>query len=161
MTLSNKGIDINNYIDGTVGHNKSDYSASFYIKVGHKIALAEMTFIDPEIATGYIELAKNKVIQKEMLDVMSKSSGILFFNRLNVPESLRNNGYGKTLLKEVLQFCKENNYFLINTASNYGDMGQENLIQFYEKNGMKLLHKNGLLAYHSTICPDKKINPTP
>ena len=134
------------------GKNESEYSTSFYIKVGMRIALAEMTIMDKEMALSYLELAKVLPEEKnKILQVVDKSDKVMFFNRLNVPAPLRGNGYGKILLKNVLDYCEEKSIFLINTASNYGEMGQKNLINFYEKSGMKLVEENGLLIFHNDL----------
>jgi len=140
-------------------------SSSWFVKIGNKIAIAEVTFMTQYIANDYIDMSKNKLLVKQSKEAMQESNAILFFNRLNVPEQIRNLGYGKKLLKEILSFCDTNNYFLINTANNYGDMGQNNLINFYIKQGMTLLHDDGLLVYHQSISNNlnietpKKVKP--
>jgi GNAT superfamily N-acetyltransferase len=93
----------------------------------------------------------NKLLFNELLLILNKNEPIYFFNRLNVPKEFRWNGYGKLLLKKVLEYCATNNYMLINTANEYGEMGQSNLIRFYEKNGMLLADKEGIFIYHNLI----------
>lgn len=128
-------------------------SISFSIKDGNNIALSELSIMDSSIAESYLSLAENKdsEIIKKSLELIRNSKEIYFFNRLNVPNSMRGKGLGEKLLDSTLNYFKENNLFLINVANNYGEMGQENLIKFYEKNGMKLIHEEGLLIYHKEL----------
>lgn len=135
------------------GKNESDYSTSFYIKIGMRIAIAEMTIMDKEMAQSYLQIAKKLSSEEKdyIQNILEKSEKVMFFNRLNVPAPLRGNGYGKSLLENVLNYCKENNIFLINTANNYGAMGQKNLISFYENSGMKLIEREGLLIFHKNL----------
>lgn len=147
--------------DGIIQHNSSMMGASFYIMLENRIAIAEMSFIDKQFGKGYLEMIEegNTSLLNQTSDCLEKSDGVLFFNRLNVPPAFRNSGYGQQLLQACLNFCKENNYFLINTASNYGEMGQKSLIEFYQKGNMLLVHPDGLLIYHSGIDNSVQIKP--
>jgi GNAT superfamily N-acetyltransferase len=128
-------------------------TANFMIKLDRKMAVAEISLIDKEVAFGYLEMSKqsNRELFNELVSVLNRNEPVYFFNRLNVPKDFRGNGYGTLLLKKVLDYCLKNNYMLINTANEYGEMGQDNLINFYEKNGMKLIEKSGLFVYHNSI----------
>ena len=100
------------------------------------------------MAIDYVSMVENHEAQIQLTDLIKKSQICLFFNRLNVPKKLRGRGLGGLLLKSTLHYCHKNRIFLINTANNYGEMGQDNLINFYEKYGMKLVHEEGLLVFH-------------
>lgn len=137
----------------SVNKNISYYGATFSIIKENRICLSELTVIDKEILNGYLDLMSksNDKLKKIVEEVIEKSDMYLYYNRLNVPISLRGNGYGKLLLKETLKYCDENNILLLNTANNYGDMGQTNLVDYYEKAGMTVLMKSGLLVYHTDL----------
>lgn len=136
--------------------NETDYAISFFIIIENKIALSELSRIDcfPE---DYADLIKNKedfnLFQEELKNV----NGVFYFSRLNVPEKIRGRGIGKELMKETIDFCEKKNYMLINTVNPYGDMNLEELNQFYENSGMKLVNKDGLLIYSQNLN-SKKIN---
>ena len=119
----------------------------FSIKEDNRLALSEISIIDKEMANIYgADLkSKNKILYE---DLFKKSSRFAFYNRLNVPKELRGKGIGSLLLNKTLEYCHENNILLINTVNNYGDMSTKELINFYEKNGMKLIQKEGLMIYH-------------
>ena len=131
--------------------NSSDYGANFSVLADNTIALSEISVIPVECAENYFDLIDSADVQAAMKIIISNASACCFYNRLNVPERLRKQGIGKALLDKTLEYCAENNILLINTANNYGDMGQKNLIDFYKENGMILLHKEGLLAYHKDL----------
>jgi GNAT superfamily N-acetyltransferase len=142
-----------------INQNVGDYSASFYIMLGHKIAIADLTFLGVESGFGYLDLVKNNKLgieEEDLTSLILGSDKIMFFSRLNVPENFRGLGYGSKLLKSVIDFCDENNYFLINTANSYGDLEQNELIRFYERGGMFCVHDDGLLLYHKDL---KKLMP--
>lgn len=134
----------------TVNKNVSEYGASFSIIQDGRIALSELTFIDKSHALGYMNLADAKDKEKYS-QVIENADKCLFYNRLNVPLELRKKGLGTILLEATIKFCKENDIALINTANEYGQMGHNNLIKFYQKHGMQLVHNDGLFLYHSSL----------
>jgi predicted GNAT family acetyltransferase len=138
----------NNEIE--VKSNVGEYSSSFFIIKENRIAISEISLYPKEMILEYLHNVKGKTLS-DILPLIEKSEQFYFYNRLNVPTQLRGIGLGKILLKETLSYIAKNNAFLINTANNYGDMGQDNLINFYQKGNMKLVDKNGLLIYHSDL----------
>lgn len=136
--------------------NETDYAVSFFTIVDNKISLSELSRIDcfPE---DYADLIKNQEDFNLFKEELKNVNGVFYFSRLNVPEKLRGKGIGKALMEKTIQFCDEKNYMLINTVNPYGDMNLEELNQFYEKSGMKLVNKDGLLIYSKNLN-SKKIN---
>jgi GNAT superfamily N-acetyltransferase len=139
-------------IDGQIYTNETIYGLTLFVMDNHKIALSEMSFIEKDMAKGYLSMTEDKSLSTEVERLLDDSEGVLFYNRLNVPVNMRNCGYGKKLLEETLKLCKEKNYMLLNTANNYGQMGQDNLIKFYQTGGMTLLHDDGLLVFHKDLA---------
>ncbi len=138
-----------------VKRNVSDMSVSFFVIVDHKIALSELSVFPTELAKEFIIESKLNDKQKEyMLEILKKSEKIYFYSRLNVPPKLTQKGLGTKLLQETLKFISETNGFLLNTANAYGEKDQESLIRFYQKNGMVLIQKDGLLVYNKDIDND-------
>lgn len=139
---------------------EATYGASFSILSENFLAVSEISIIDKGNALLYLDLIdnKNQKLIKLLEKTLQGSDSVYFFNRLSVPKSLRKQGYGKLLLEETLNFCKEKNALLINTANEYGEMGQNNLIDFYEKGGMLLVHDEGLLVYHESLKAYKDNN---
>lgn len=119
---------------------------SFVFRNKMRMSIAEASFIDSDLALSYLKLADNDYTY------LLKNNKCLFFNRLNVCPHDRNTGIGTVLLKELITFCAEHNYLLINTINNYGEMSDLELMSFYEKNGFKLIHNDGLLIYHHELC---------
>lgn len=126
--------------------NVSDYAVSFYIIENNRIALSELTNVG-DMGQDYANLIKNKKDREIFLSQFDKVDKVYYFSRLNVPEQLRGKGLGKLLMEATINFCQENNAMLINTVNPYGDMNLQELNAFYEKSGMKLLNKNGLLVF--------------
>lgn len=130
---------------------KGEYDISlFYIDKSH-IAVSQLSIMDKESAIGYLSLSKKKDLKKQVIELLDDVENVYFFNRLNVPLSMRGSGLGSKLLQSTLNFMNEQNGLIINTANNYGDMGQKKLIDFYERNGFILLDKDGLLVYNKNL----------
>lgn len=130
-------------------------NVSFILEIKPIIGIADISVMTKKDAKSFLELLDDEQMYDYHIDTSEK---VYFFNRLNIPDNHRNQGLGEQLLKCVLDFCQQNNAFLINTASNYGKMGQDNLINFYKKNGMTLVHPDGLLVYfpeHKPIIKNK------
>lgn len=143
----------------TIKSNVSDYAVSFYIIEQNKIALSELTMIG-ELGKDYADLVKNKKDKELFLSELQQVDKVYYFSRLNVPEQLRGKGLGKLLMQETLKFCKEHNAMLINTVNPYGDMNLQELNDFYQNCGMKLLNKQGLLVFSNNINNvTKKMKP--
>lgn len=140
--------------------NISDYAVSFSIIENNKIALSELTYIG-DLGRDYADLIKKKKDKEQFLSEFENVDKVYYFSRLNVPEQLRGKGLAKLLMKETIDFCRENNAMLINTVNPYGDMNLQQLNEFYEKCGMKLVNKQGLLIFSNNITSDisKKIKP--
>jgi GNAT superfamily N-acetyltransferase len=146
--------------------NESDMAVSFSILIGHTIALSELSIFPKECTVDFINDATINQEQKSVvLAALEKSENIYFYNRLKVPTNYEGKGYGTKLLNATLEFIKEKNAFLINTANAYGEKNQEELIAFYQKSGMVLIHKDGGLVYAPSLdleklneLADKKIN---
>lgn len=131
-----------------------NYIVINYIIDNKYLALAEISKIDAEIFQIFFEDKKD--LLKEYL---SYKDNIYFFNRLNVPEKLRNQGLGKMLIKDLLTLVNDKNIFLINQANNYNNKStQKTLENFYEKQGFKKIHEEGLFYYHNELLKiNKKI----
>ena len=146
-----------------VSKNVSDYAVSFYVIEKSRIALSELTYIG-DLGRDYADLIKNKKDKEQFLSEFESVDKVYYFSRLNVPEQLRGKGLAKLLMKETIEFCRENNAMLINTVNPYGDMNLQQLNEFYQKCGMKLVNKQGLLIFSNNISNitndiSKKIKP--
>ncbi len=118
---------------------------SFVFRNKIRMSIAEASFIPSDLAVSYLELADDDYTH------LVQNNRCLFFNRLNVCSNDRNKGIGSALLKELIAYCTEHDYLLINTINNYGEMSDLELIAFYEKNGFKLINEEGLLIYHHEL----------
>lgn len=135
---------------------ESDMAVSFSIPIGHTLAISELTIFPKEIALDFVNDATiNEEQKKVVLEAIDKSDNIYFYSRLKVPPNNEKQGYGTKLLEATLAFIKENNAFLINTANAYGGKDQEELISFYQKNGMVLIHADGGLVYSPSLDLEK------
>ncbi len=137
-----------------INKNKSFESLSYSILEDRYIALAELSRFPHELAHSLIDDAEISLSDKEKIKSIIDRSEIFFFNRLNVPKTMSNNGYGTILMQELIKDASENNLFIINTANAYGALNQEQLISFYQKNDMVLIHSDGGLIYHKNLQPD-------
>lgn len=139
--------------------NQSDYAVSFFIIKENKIAVSELTFLG-DLGKDYAELIKDKKEKENFLKEFQNIDKVYFFSRLNVPEKLRGQGLGSLLMQKTIDFCKENNAMLINTVNPYGDMNLQELNDFYQKFGMKIVNEDGLLIYSKGFNnKQKKIKP--
>ncbi len=134
--------------------NETDYAVSLFIIVDNKIALSELSRID-FVVDDYADMIKKEdfnLFKEELKNV----NGVFYFSRLNVPEKIRGRGIGKSLMEKTIEFCEEKNYMLINTVNPYGEMNLEELNNFYEQSGMKLLNEDGLLIYSKNLNSKNK-----
>lgn len=131
--------------------NESDQSVSLSVIDGHRIAIAEASFIPLSLAEEFLEDA-NDELSSELSDALSSCAGVLFFNRLNVPSQLRGRGLGSLLLDSMLSFCSERNLLILNSPNAYGDMSQDELVDFYERHGMVKASQDGLLVFSKRVC---------
>jgi hypothetical protein len=139
-----------------IRRNESDMAVSFSIPIGHTLAISELTIFPKDIAVDFVNDATiNQEQKKIVLEAIDKSDNIYFYSRLKVPANNECEGYGTKLLRATLEFIKEKNSFLINTANAYGGKDQEELIAFYQKNGMTLIHKDGGLIYAPSLDLEK------
>lgn len=136
--------------------NVSSLSVSFSLIEGHKIAVSECSVLEKSLAYDFLNSAtidkKEIDIYKEFLDRCDK---VYFYSRLNVPKSMGGKGIGTKLLKKTLQYMDRENAFLINTVNAYGSLNTQELIDFYEKHSMRVIHKEGLLIYYKEMPPLK------
>jgi len=130
---------------------ESSMSTSISKVIDGRLIVAEISAFSPDMLMPYLDLCEDEKLKDKLLECMNNASETYFFNRLNVPEVLRKNNYGAQLLNEVLGYCDKKDIFLLNVAHDSGQMGRENLVDFYVKNGMTLVHKEGLLVYHKTL----------
>lgn len=132
--------------------NVSSLSVSFSLIEGHKIAVSECSVLEKSLAYDFLNSAtidkKEIDIYKEFLDRCDK---VYFYSRLNVPKSMGGKGIGTKLLKKTLQYMDRENAFLINTVNAYGSLNTQELIDFYEKHSMRVIHKEGLLIYYKEM----------
>lgn len=140
----------------------NNYSEAASISVIHngKIALSEMSVLDKGLAHEWINDLSAPEYKDMLHQLIDNSESTFFYSRLNVPEALRGNGLGTLLLEKTIEFCKDNNYFLLNSINNYGDMSNEQLINFYAKNGMLKIHDEGFLVYHKDLPKTPQSRPT-
>ena len=139
--------------------NNSSISISYIDHSIHKIAISEISIMSKDLI---VEAIYDYVSDKEhidtIMDAIDKSFSFGFYSRLNVPDKLRGNNLGSLLLDETLNVCKENNIFLLNTVNAYGDMNKNELISFYERHGMTLIDKEGILIFSNNLPVDFTLN---
>jgi hypothetical protein len=130
----------------------SGMAVSFSIPLGHTLAISELSMYPKDAAIEFVnDSTLNQEQKNVVLEAIENSDNFYFYSRLKVPNGQEENGYGTKLLQATLEFIKENNAFLINTANAYGKKDQEALIAFYKKNGMLLIHKDGGLIYTPSL----------
>jgi GNAT superfamily N-acetyltransferase len=136
--------------------NDSGMSVTFSIPIGYSIGVSELSIFPVDAAKDFIEESSLNDAQKALvLEALESSKNIYFYNRLKVPANDQGKGFGTKLLKETLKFIDEKEAFLINTANAYGAKDQEELIKYYQKNGMVLIHDEGGLVYSPLLTPEK------
>ncbi len=133
--------------------NISDYGATFYYIENHKIALAEISIIDKNIVNDTLKNYHQE--DKKHLMSLIEQKECFWFNRLNVPVNMRNQGIGKLLIQAVQSYMNEIDGLLLNCSNAYGDLNQEQLISYYQKNGFHLIDEEGAFIYHQSIQPIK------
>lgn len=65
----------------------------------------------------------------------SGGDGCYYFNRINVPESMRGRGLGKHLLNQVVEWADENKYTILLDINPYGKLNEQQLRALYERFG--------------------------
>lgn len=131
-----------------LNNHESGFTVSYLDKSIGKLALSEVSYMPLNlIEEGIKEFINDPKDLDTILNCLKKSQETAFYSRLNVPPALRGQHIGSLLLKETLKFCEINNIFLFNTVNAYGDLTQEQLIDFYERNGMFKIHDSGVLIY--------------
>lgn len=58
-----------------------------------------------------------------------------YFNRINVPESMRGQGFGKQLLNQVVEWADANQYTIILEINPYGQLNKQQLRALYARFG--------------------------
>lgn len=121
--------------------------------IDNALAVAELSGIDPKTAQDFLSESQGayKKVVSLAQGLITPETPLYFFNRLNVPEKLRQQGIGTLLLNELETVAKEKNALIINTASSYGELSQKDLIAFYQAHHFQLIHKDGLLVYHPQL----------
>lgn len=84
---------------------------------------------------GFINFAIIDGHQRSCAELSRMPDDTWYFNRLFVPEDLRNGGRGAALVKEVVNFSKENGILILLELNPYGDLNYAELEGFYLKNG--------------------------
>lgn len=134
-----------------IKNNINTESMTFYKIVENRMGLAEFSILEKMMAKKWIiENKKDKELTNNILHLLSCSSQAFFFNRLNVPEKIQNQGIGRELVLASINYARENNLFLINTINPYGSLDKQQLLEFYEKHGFYNL-KDGFMVYHKDI----------
>lgn len=126
------------------------FTISFIDTSKHKIALSEVSYLSKELVLEGLSDYEipDDIIQKINNETLNHKH-FAFYSRLNVPKEMQGKGLGAALLKETLSFCEQNEVFLLNIVNAYGTLNTKELIQFYKKNGMTLLDKEGLFVFYS------------
>jgi hypothetical protein len=133
---------------------KTDYAVSFFYRKDFFVACAEASMMEKKDVLSYLDISL--IDEKDMSIIqqtLAQSQSAWFFNVLNVSTYLRKKGIGRLLVEKMTEFCRENNAFLLNAASSYGENGlnQQQLVAFYEKSGMLKLNAEGLMIYHGNL----------
>lgn len=132
--------------------NISSCSVSFSLIEGHKIAVSECSVLEKSLAYDFLNSA---TIDKKEIDIhkeyLEQCDRVYFYSRLNVPKSMGGKGIGTKLLKKTLEYMEKENAFLINTVNAYGSLNTQELIDFYAKHSMRVIHSDGLLIYYKAM----------
>jgi len=102
-------------------------SKSFYYKGDNCLAVCDLTQI-------YNDLLKEYGIEH-------KDQTWYYFNRLNVPVRLRQQGIAKKLLQEVIEWADSIKVNILLDINPYGDLSYEQLEVLYQKYGFQKLEK--------------------
>lgn len=136
---------------------QTDISISFNIIDKYRLSVAELNYINKELALSFFNMKEQNILQKKTIEFINEFHGkIAYFSRLNVHPLSRGKGLGSDLLKEVINFCNEEEVLLINWANAYGNLSNIDLIKFYQRSGMELIHGEGFLVYHRNMIFDTK-----
>ena len=74
---------------------------------------------------------------------ISKIDDQWYFNRLNVPDKIRRNGYGTCLMEELVNILDNNEIDLICDLNPSGEMNMAQLTSFYKKFGFIYTNASG------------------
>lgn len=81
------------------------------------------------------------VLEASNISTMSDEYGlngdVWYFNRLNVPKCLRNKGIATKMMKEFIKIIDDKNIIMICDVNPYGDLNEQQLIEFYKNFGFK------------------------
>ncbi len=102
-------------------------SKSFYHKGDNCLAVCDLTQI-------YNDLLKEHGIKH-------KNQTWYYFNRLNVPVRLRQQGIAKKLLQEMIEWADSIKANILLDINPYGDLSYEQLEVLYQKFGFQKLEK--------------------
>jgi len=91
--------------------------------------------IKEQITSDFIVVYAIEGIYRACAEISRLKDNQWYFNRLLVPESLRNKGYATQLLKKLLAIVKEKDIELILEINPYGDLNFEQLEKLYLKHG--------------------------
>lgn len=134
-----------------IHEQKSETHACFSIQHENQIAISEISHIDSDLVRTSVFKYFSNESQSIIETLITQSSLCMFFNRIQVPNTIRNRGIGSRLLIKTLDYCCEHNIFLINTVNPYGDLNLDQLNKWYVRNGMVLIDPQGLLMFHKNL----------
>lgn len=105
------------------------FTKSFYRKIDHYLALAELTIME------------NSLVD-DIYEIKSKDQTWYYFNRLNVPVKIRNQGIATELMNELIQWADSEKINILLDINPYGDLSYKQLKEFYKKFGFKVKKKS-------------------
>jgi len=116
------------FIKSTGGGKKMQIkSKSFYHKDDNCLAVCDLTQIDKYFVEQY--------------NIDSKYQDWYYFNRLNIPVRLRQQGIAKKLLQEMIEWADLEKINILLDINPYGDLSYEQLEVLYQKFGFQKLEK--------------------
>ena len=85
---------------------------------------------DDYISINYIEGYQMGIAEISRID-----SGEWYFNRLNVPVTMRNKGVATSLMKQLIIEADKKGITIVCDINPYGDLNKKQLQEFYKKFG--------------------------
>jgi GNAT superfamily N-acetyltransferase len=83
----------------------------------------------------------------DIYEIKSKNQTWYYFNRLNVPEKIRNRGIATELMNELVDWADLEEINILLDINPYGDMSYNDLKKFYKKFGFKVKKKSLIRLY--------------
>jgi predicted GNAT family acetyltransferase len=97
------------------------------------LSLAELSSVDTNELIDIITSVSTKLFN------IKQDEKWFFFNRLNVPQSIRNQGIASILMQSLVNLADSNSINILNPISSSGDMSNCLLTKFYMKYGFELV----------------------